>query len=150
MVSLSNLKDPEFLSFLLCFSSIEILCEPISYSWYQSFLFQFVCPYTAIWGHRVVNSKESIFQSRRCEFDPWVRKIPWRRKWPPIPVFLPGKSHGQRSLVGYSPGDHKRVRHNLMIKQQAVQQFHQEQQTSNLSPLPFLGLVLCSFLFRLL
>ena len=33
----------------------------------------------------------------------WVRKIPWRRKWQPTPVFLPGKSHGQRSLVGYSP-----------------------------------------------
>ena len=36
-------------------------------------------------------------------FDPWVRKIPWRRKWQPIPVFLPGKSHGQKSLEGYSP-----------------------------------------------
>ena len=35
--------------------------------------------------------------------DPWVRKIPWRRKWHPTPVFLPGKSHGQRSLVGYNP-----------------------------------------------
>ena len=34
---------------------------------------------------------------------PWVRKIPWRRKWQCTPVFLPGKSHGQRSLVGYSP-----------------------------------------------
>ena len=33
-------------------------------------------------------------------FDPWVRKIPWRREWPPTPVFLPGESHGQRSLVG--------------------------------------------------
>ena len=33
----------------------------------------------------------------------WVRKIPWRREWQPTPVFLPGESHGQRSLVGYSP-----------------------------------------------
>ena len=32
-----------------------------------------------------------------------VEKIPWRRKWQPTPVFLPGKSHGQRSLAGYSP-----------------------------------------------
>ena len=40
----------------------------------------------------------------RPRFDPWVRKIPWRRKWQPTLVFLPGKSHGQRSLVGYSPG----------------------------------------------
>ena len=40
-----------------------------------------------------------------------VRKIPWRRKWQPTPVFLPGKSHGQRSLVGYSPWG-CRVRYN--------------------------------------
>ena len=33
-------------------------------------------------------------------FDPWVRKIPWRRAWQPTPVFLPGESHGQRSLAG--------------------------------------------------
>ena len=36
-------------------------------------------------------------------FTPWVRKIPWRRKWQPTPVFLPGESHGRRSMVGYSP-----------------------------------------------
>ena len=40
---------------------------------------------------------------RRCGFDCWVRKIPWRRKWQPIPVFLPGEFHGQRSLADYSP-----------------------------------------------
>ena len=40
-------------------------------------------------------------------FDPWVGKITWRRKWLPTPVPLPGKSHGQRSLVGYSPWGHK-------------------------------------------
>ena len=39
-------------------------------------------------------------QCRRHVFDPWVGKIPWRRKWQPSPAFLPGKSHGQRSLVG--------------------------------------------------
>ena len=36
-------------------------------------------------------------------FNPWVRKIPWRREWQPIPVFLPGEFHGQKSLAGYSP-----------------------------------------------
>ena len=36
-------------------------------------------------------------------FDPWVGKIPWKREWQPTSVFLPGKSLGQRSLVGYSP-----------------------------------------------
>ena len=40
-------------------------------------------------------------------FDPWVRKIPWKRKWQPTSVFLPGESHGQRSLVVYSPWGHK-------------------------------------------
>ena len=52
---------------------------------------------------------------RRCGFDPWVEKIPWRKKWQHIPVFLPGKSHGQRS---YSPWGHKRTGHNLATKQQ--------------------------------
>ena len=50
-------------------------------------------------------SKESACQCRRHRrygFDPWVRKIPWRRKWQPTPVFLPGKSPGQKSLEGYS------------------------------------------------
>ena len=44
---------------------------------------------------------------RRPRFSPWVRKIPWRREWLLTPVFLPGKSHRQRSLVGYSPWDPK-------------------------------------------
>ena len=44
---------------------------------------------------------------KRCEFDPWVGKIPWRRLWQPTPVFLPGESHGQRSLAGYSSWGHK-------------------------------------------
>ena len=41
-------------------------------------------------------------QCKRPGFNPWVGKIPWRRKWQPTPVFLPGKSHGQRSVTGYS------------------------------------------------
>ena len=48
---------------------------------------------------------------RRCEFNPWAGKIPWRRKWQPTSVFLPGKSHGQRRLVGYSP-ELQSVRHD--------------------------------------
>ena len=43
----------------------------------------------------------------RPGFDSWVGKISWRRKWHPTPVFLPGKSHGWRNLVGYSPWGHK-------------------------------------------
>ena len=57
-------------------------------------------------------------QCRSCRFHLWVRKIPWRKKWQPAPVFLSGKSHGQRSLVGYSPWGRKRVGHDLVTKQQ--------------------------------
>ena len=39
----------------------------------------------------------------RHGFNPWVRKIPWRREWLPTPIFLPGEFHGQRGLVAYSP-----------------------------------------------
>ena len=39
----------------------------------------------------------------KYRFNPWVRKIPWKRAWQPSPVFLPGESHGQRSLAGFSP-----------------------------------------------
>ena len=52
------------------------------------------------------SGKEPACQCRRHKrrgFDPWVGKIPWRRAWQPTPVFLPGKSHGQRSLAGYGP-----------------------------------------------
>ena len=46
---------------------------------------------------------------KRLGFDPWVGKIPRRRKWQPTPVSLPGKSHEQRSLAGYSPKGHKEL-----------------------------------------
>ena len=45
----------------------------------------------------------------RPGFDPWIKKIPGRRKRQPTPVFLPGKSYGWRSLVGYSPWGHKEL-----------------------------------------
>ena len=47
------------------------------------------------------------WRHKRCGFDPWVGKIPWRRKWQPTPVLLPGEFHGQRSLAGYIPRDRK-------------------------------------------
>ena len=67
---------------------------------------------------RWFSGKESACQYRRHGLNPWMRKIPWRRKWQYIPVFLAGKSHGQRSLACYSPWHHKRVGHDLAIKQQ--------------------------------
>ena len=47
-------------------------------------------------------------QCRRHEFDPWVKKIPWRKELPSTPAFLPGESHGQRNLASYSPWSHKK------------------------------------------
>ena len=67
-----------------------------------------------------LSGKESACHCRRCRrhgFSRCVRKIPGREAWQPTPVFLLGKSHGQRSLVGYSPWG-CRVRHDLVTKQQ--------------------------------
>ena len=58
------------------------------------------------------NGKESTCQCRRHKrlgFDPWVGKIIWRRAWQPTLVFFPAESHGQGSLVGYSPWDRKEL-----------------------------------------
>ena len=64
-----------------------------------------ICPGVELLDQMVVlgfpggsDGKESACQCRRTGFDPWVRKIPWRREWIPIPVFFPGEFHGQRSL----------------------------------------------------
>ena len=77
-----------------------------------------VC-YTFALVHKIINlakegqlpwwlsGKESTCLCRRCRFDPLVGKIPWRRKWQPTPEILPGESHGQRSLTGYSPWGHE-------------------------------------------
>ena len=60
----------------------------------------------------VGSGKEPVCQCKRHkrhQFDPWVGKIVWRRNWQPTPVVLPGKSHGQRSVVGYSPWGRKEL-----------------------------------------
>ena len=57
---------------------------------------------TSLVAQTVKAVKVSAYNGRRPRFDPWLGKIPWRRKWQPTPVLLPGKSHGRRSLVGYS------------------------------------------------
>ena len=62
-----------------------------------------------------LSGKESACQCKRLMrqgFDLWVGKVPWRKKWQPTPVFLPGKFHGHRSLTGYSP----RVAESDMMK----------------------------------
>ena len=62
--------------------------------------------------------KKSACQCRRHGFYPWIGKMPWKRKWQPTEISLPGKSHGQRSLVIYSTWGLKKVRHDLTSKQQ--------------------------------
>ena len=66
-----------------------------------------------IWDSQVAlvikNLPVNAGDTKKHKFDPWVGKIPWRRKWLSTPVFLPGKSHGQRSLVGYSPWSRKEL-----------------------------------------
>ena len=90
---LSHQGSPYSVSLLvICF-----ICSRV----YMSILFTLL--YFPLGLPRQLSGEESTCRCRRLGFDPWVRKIPWRSKWQPTPVFLPGKPHGQRSLVGYSP-----------------------------------------------
>ena len=91
--------------------SVNVFLDEMS-MWIMGWVQQIVLS-NVVW----LSSKESTYQCRRYGFSPWVRKIPWKRKWQPTPVFLPGKSQGQRSLVGYSPWGCKRIRYELVIKQ---------------------------------
>ena len=79
-----------------------------------------------------LSGKESSCQCRRHRFNPWVGKIPWRKKWHPTPIFLPGKSHGQKSLLGCSPRGRKRVGHDnnlLYFGVVCVKKNHEESDT---------------------
>ena len=83
---------------------------------------------------RWFSGKESVCQCRRprrCGFSPWFVKIPWRRNWQPTPVFLPWKSHEQRSLIGYHPRGQK----ELDMTQRRSTHTHLSL-WSSLSPLP--------------
>ena len=64
----------------------------------------------------VAQMVKNLSAMQETPFDPWVGKIPWRRKWQPTPVFLPGKSHGERSLAGYSPQQVTKVGFDLVTK----------------------------------
>ena len=67
-----------------------------------------------------LSGEESACQCRRHRFHPCPGKIPWRRKWQPTPVFLPRKSHGQRSLAGCSPWGHKKGGRDFAAKHHLV------------------------------
>ena len=83
----------------------SVLCDYVSSK--KPHLFATVFPYIFQSFPGGSEVKVSATQCGRPGFNPWVGKIPWRRKWQPTPVLLPGESHGQRSLVGYSPQGHK-------------------------------------------
>jgi len=77
----------------------------IQSSYIYTHIYTYIYMYPLYRLPRRCSGKESACQCRghrRRRFDPWIGKIPWRRKWQPTPMFLPGESHGQRSLVGYS------------------------------------------------
>ena len=64
-----------------------------------------ICIYLCVYTHGYSTSQvvKNLPVNAGDELEPWVEKTPWRRAWQPTPVFLPGKSHEQRVLVGYSP-----------------------------------------------
>ena len=109
------------------FSDMYGLREPFIYMYFLKYNYQNGelkkwRSYDIKWSlHRLpwwLSGEESVCECRRHRFDPWVRKIPQRRKWQLTPVFLPGKCHGQGSLAGYDPQGHKRIKHDLVTKQQ--------------------------------
>ena len=98
------------------FLSSQRFLPPLNF--WGNFCSQYIiycCLYTLTGAPRGHSSKESVCNAwdvgSRCRFNPWVRKIPWRRKWQPTPVFLTGKFHGRRSVEGYSPWNHKSIFH---------------------------------------
>ena len=109
-----------FLDNLLSSYSVPCLSSYVSNYYSQFFYFSLkswvlffaswawgtVARYIRIW--LLYLPEESAFQCKRCGFNSWVRKIFWRRQWHPTPVLLPGKSHGQRSLVGCRPRGHQK------------------------------------------
>ena len=64
----------------------------------------------------VLNNPPANAGRERCEFDPWVGKIPWRMEWQPTPVLFPGESHGQRGLWGYRL--HRIIKSRTRLKRQ--------------------------------
>ena len=82
----------------LLIKGLSVWCEIIAVVQLNKFYGEMTGCY---WLPRWLCDQESDSHCRRPGFDPWVGKIPERREWLPTPVFLPGKSHGQRSLAGY-------------------------------------------------
>ena len=95
-------------SHLCVFVCDSLCCTPrhlcCAHMLYWTWTWRLICRTSVCPAYKMV---KCLFKCRRPGFDPWVGKIPWRRKWQSTPVLLPGKSHGQRSLEGYSPWGRK-------------------------------------------
>ena len=96
ILSLLNFSVPCLLNFIPVGNQLRCVCVVC----FQALSPLDLCP----GGSEVV-----CLQRGRPGFHPWVRKIPWRRKWHPTPVLSPGESHGRRSLVGCSPWGSKEL-----------------------------------------
>ena len=80
------------------------------------------------------SGEEPTCQCRRRKrrgLDPWTRKVPWRRKWHPTPVFLSGEALGQKSLVGCSPWGHNRTRLSTRAQTSIVQEYRRQELWTN-------------------
>ena len=115
--SIMSIDLPIVLSYLFIYVSVYPLIHLPIYSSIHPLIYHFCL---SVWLSVYLSGlawwlscKESACQSRRLRFDPWVGKIPWRRELWPTAVFLPGESHGQRSLLSYCPRGHKRIRRDL-------------------------------------
>ena len=106
----------------------HIISNIVTYLLYLYYIFRIAIPMSLRGLPRWLSGNESACHCKRCRFDPWVKNIPWRSKWQPILVFLPGKSHRQRSLAGYSPWDSK--------ESDMIERLNNNNKSPFLSPLP--------------
>ena len=90
-----------------CFSNLssEGTCQ--GSEWFNLLPSKFYAWFNSSYDSLVAHMVKNLPAMQETWVHPWVRKIPWRRAWQPTPLFLRGESHGQRSLVGYSPWGHK-------------------------------------------
>ena len=108
--------------FTMCSQDTETTKVPIN-KWIKKiryiYLICILWKIHCIWASQVVlmvkNLSANVGDTKSCGFNPWVRKIPWRRIWQPTPGFLPEKFHGQRNLGGYSPWSYRELNTNKQL-----------------------------------
>ena len=107
-MGLSAITSPHTSQKRISLPQSHALCSKLYFSTYYNLInVHILCVSPPSGFPRWRSGKKPTRHCRRCRFDPWVRKIPWRRAWQPTSIFLPGEAHRQRSLVGYSPWGHK-------------------------------------------